>query len=374
MTARVTQSEIPAHSLERGEWVKLICGASYQDLPAIRNLALVYSLAGVDCIDVAADPAVIATTWEGIEAAQAIADRKGLQTPRPWVMVSLNDGEDPHFRKATFDPQRCPPDCPRPCARVCPTAAISHAPQTGILAEKCYGCGRCLTVCPLDLIHAQATTLSFADSVQQLAPLIHQGKVQAIELHTQVGHRDAFHSLYTTLAPCFPSLELLAISCPWHPDSVPYLTEIAQTLTLTPQRLLWQADGRPMSGDLGKGTTHACIHYAQELSQQNLPGFIQLAGGTNAHTWDKCVSLSLRSPVSPALKPETLQGIAFGGAARKLLTPIFQTAEQRENAGNSPANLRPMTLESHPDLLQQAINLAEGLVHPWKQGTFAGAP
>lgn len=32
---------------------------SAQDLPAVRNLAVVYTLAGADCIDVAADEAVI---------------------------------------------------------------------------------------------------------------------------------------------------------------------------------------------------------------------------------------------------------------------------------------------------------------------------
>ncbi|MEY3853760.1 MAG: hypothetical protein RI910_2740, partial [Verrucomicrobiota bacterium] len=30
----------------------------------------------------------------------------------------------PDFRKAQFDPQRCPVDCPRPCHRVCPALAI----------------------------------------------------------------------------------------------------------------------------------------------------------------------------------------------------------------------------------------------------------
>lgn len=31
----------------------------FQDLPAVRNLAVVYTLAGADCIDVAAEEAVI---------------------------------------------------------------------------------------------------------------------------------------------------------------------------------------------------------------------------------------------------------------------------------------------------------------------------
>ena len=60
----------PLHSLEAGNWFKLICGASFQDLSAVRNLALSYSLAGADCIDVAADPAVITAAKEGIAAAR----------------------------------------------------------------------------------------------------------------------------------------------------------------------------------------------------------------------------------------------------------------------------------------------------------------
>jgi hypothetical protein len=33
----------PSESLKRGEWFKLICGASNQDMPQIRNLALAYT-------------------------------------------------------------------------------------------------------------------------------------------------------------------------------------------------------------------------------------------------------------------------------------------------------------------------------------------
>ena len=60
----------PVNSLTEGNWFKLICGASYQHLPSIRNLALVYTLAGADCIDVAADKAVIYSALEGIKVAQ----------------------------------------------------------------------------------------------------------------------------------------------------------------------------------------------------------------------------------------------------------------------------------------------------------------
>ena len=83
---------------------------------------------------------------------------------------------------AAFDPSLCPPDCPRPCVRICPAAAI-HMPhpspavspasdmprrhvdtsaatpsvaaigsQEGVQPDRCYGCGRCVPVCPHGLI------------------------------------------------------------------------------------------------------------------------------------------------------------------------------------------------------------------------------
>ena len=50
----------PELALARGQWVKLICGASNHDLAAIEDLCALYGLVGVDCIDVAADPAAVA--------------------------------------------------------------------------------------------------------------------------------------------------------------------------------------------------------------------------------------------------------------------------------------------------------------------------
>ena len=38
----------PLEALEDGHWVKIICGASNEDAPQIRNLALVYTLAGAE--------------------------------------------------------------------------------------------------------------------------------------------------------------------------------------------------------------------------------------------------------------------------------------------------------------------------------------
>uniref|UniRef100_A0A2P2LNS8 Uncharacterized protein MANES_15G004200 n=1 Tax=Rhizophora mucronata TaxID=61149 RepID=A0A2P2LNS8_RHIMU len=151
----------PQESLKKGNWVKLICGASFEDVVDIRNLSLVYTLAGVDCIDCAADAAVVTAVNEGIEVAREIVNIR-----RPWVMISVNDDEDLHFRKAEFDPEDCPLDCSKPCEIVCPANAIllqkdkstakfssdTNTLHGGVITERCYGCGRCIPVCPYDKI------------------------------------------------------------------------------------------------------------------------------------------------------------------------------------------------------------------------------
>lgn len=53
-------------------------------------------MVAVDCIDCAADASVVSAVNEGIEAARDILC--GLR--KPWVMISVNDDKDLHFRKA----------------------------------------------------------------------------------------------------------------------------------------------------------------------------------------------------------------------------------------------------------------------------------
>ncbi|HSM81724.1 MAG TPA: LdpA C-terminal domain-containing domain, partial [Nodosilinea sp.] len=218
---------LPHQSLQAGQWVKLICGASYQDMPTVRRLVMLYALAGVDCIDVAADGAVVAAARQGLADAVWLAERLGdrhhLLPGLPWLMVSLNDSEDPHFRKAYFDAAHCPPGCDRPCEPICPTAAIQfQAPHSGTIAtELCYGCGRCIAVCPVQNITAQAYLASpEVFSAEQLAHL------DAVEIHTQTGHESEFAQLWQRLQPWRPYLKVISISCPDHDQVVPYLEHL----------------------------------------------------------------------------------------------------------------------------------------------------
>ena len=49
------------------KWVKLICGASNEDIVAIEDLCAVYSAAGVEYIDVAADQSIVEAARNGIK-------------------------------------------------------------------------------------------------------------------------------------------------------------------------------------------------------------------------------------------------------------------------------------------------------------------
>ncbi|WP_353259029.1 circadian clock protein LdpA [Prochlorothrix hollandica] len=348
----------PLQSLRSGHWFKLICGASYQYLPAVQNLAWVYGLAGVDCIDVAADPAVVTAARQGL-------DRLDPALARPWLMVSLNDGEDPHFRKAQFDPATCPPDCPRPCAQICPALAIALPPQAngGVVADRCYGCGRCLPLCPHDRIQGHSTVCQ----PQELLPPILALGIDAVEIHTQIDRRAGFLDLWQVLLPHLSSLKLVAISCPAGTGAVDYLWSLYRAIAPLPCPLIWQADGRPMSGDIGAGTTHATLTFAQALLAQGPPGYVQVAGGTNAYTVPKLGQLGLlRSPESPLLPLQGspwVAGAAYGSYARRWLAPWLETL------GTEPDGLDPAdsSVSRDPPGLMDAVARAKTLVLPLKQ-------
>lgn len=368
----------PLRSLQDGHWFKLICGASYQHLPAIRNLALTYTLAGVDCVDVAADPAVIAAAQAGITAAITLASQNSSATTAspPWLMVSFNDGEDPHFRKAEFDPRHCPVDCPRPCESICPAQAIAFAPAAadpaggfpgagaGVIADRCYGCGRCLPICPVQNIIAR----SYVAPPAAIAPLILDSGIDAIEIHTQVGRLPEFQRLWAAIVPWVDRLKLVAISCPDGDGLIEYLRSLHTLISPLPCALIWQTDGRPMSGDIGTGATRAAVKLGQKVLAAGLPGFVQLAGGTNHHTVAKLRSLGLLPGPHPPPSSEPqggisptprIAGVAYGSYARTLLTPVLD----RFASFPLPSSLG---LEDQPELLWQGVDLARTLVSQLK--------
>lgn len=359
----------PLHSLIEGSWFKLICGASYQHSTAVRSLALAYALAGADCIDVAADLAVITAAQEGIKVAAKLSKDKA-RNKSPWLMVSINDGEDPHFRKAQFDATQCPSDCPQPCIKVCPANAIEISSQissSGVIDRLCYGCGRCLPICPSELIF----TRSHISTPRMVLPWIEEKGIDAIEIHTQVGHYDDFKRVWQDIAPKVSQLKLLAISCTEDEGVIDYLRSLYDLISPLPCPLIWQTDGRSMSGDIGKGTTHMAISFAQKVLEAKLPGYVQLAGGTNDYTVTKLnTAQMLRQPQSN----NSVSGVAYGSYARSILSPILEKLEitDQHNFKTQP-NLNQnqlmnqfIQLEQNSELLKQAVEIASHLVNQIK--------
>ncbi|AFZ04457.1 circadian clock protein LdpA [Calothrix sp. PCC 6303] len=375
----------PLRSLEEGHWFKLICGASFQHLPAVKSLTLAYTLAGADCIDVAADPAAIASAQEALKIAANLADAahargfKLYKSP-PFLMVSLNDGEDPHFRKAEFNINQCPTNCHRPCEKICPAQAIVFQQKqddfSGVTSEKCYGCGRCIPICPYGIIYAR----SYVSTPGAIAPLVLSAGVDAVEIHTKVGRLTEFRRLWQAILPHVEHLKLIAISCPGDDNVIEYLSSLSDLIHPLKCALVWQTDGRPMSGDIGDGTTLAAVKLGQKVLAAQLPGYVQLAGGTNDYTVAKLKSMGmLKSKESQVLSPKyefttknltpqthnsKISGIAYGSYARVLLSSIIEKLEVTEvNQGS----VKPtVSLEADPELLWQAVELAQSLTSQLK--------
>lgn len=299
-------------SLESGQFVKLICGASNQDSPLIRNLCFLYTIAQVDCIDLCADPAIVAAANNGVMDAMMYFNI----TRKPIIMISVNDDDDPHFRKASFDISVCPADCSRPCEKICPAAAIPSlkdsvilegSQREGVIQDKCYGCGRCIYVCPINNIVAN----SYQISASTINELLNSGIVNAIEIHTQKDHEDMFRDLWSKVSTSiFNKASILAVSFPdLQEETVSYMERLQAIISKGNLDIdwndkfkgiqIWQADGRPMSGDIGNGTTYSTCKLADKVLNHynsydridalmidfaSKKHFIQLAGGANSYS------------------------------------------------------------------------------------------
>ena len=318
------------------KWVKLICGASNEDIVAIEDLCAIYSAAGVDYIDVAADQSIVQAARNGINWAQEVHGAS------PGLMISISDGKDIHFRKAEFDPLKCPSNCPRPCERICPTSAIDYS---GVKKNKCYGCGRCINSCPHDLISEYEYYLSDNDLLHNLQKI----QPDAVEIHTEINRIDSFIKVAKIIKTSGVKLKKISVSCGLNQskkdpkDLLKALWDRYDILLEQNVSLIWQLDGRPMSGDLSSITGKDAVKLWENIGSLLPPGLIQLAGGTNEKTHE-----FLKNNNYP-------DGIAFGSSARKMMKPLIDYASKNNKK-----------LYEYPEQMAFAIKKAQKLLKPWK--------
>ncbi|KAK3137450.1 hypothetical protein QOZ80_5BG0452400 [Eleusine coracana subsp. coracana] len=302
-------------------------------------------------------------------------------------MISVNDDcRDLHFRKAEFDPEDCPPNCSKPCEKVCPADAISlesamvggeqsqYDPlhmksEGGVITERCYGCGRCLPVCPYDRIRA----VSYIRDPTITIGLLKRNDVDAIEIHTTGKETGMFNTLWNNLSESINYVKLVAVSLPdIGVSTFDFMNSIYEIMEPDLQGYnLWQLDGRPMSGDIGRGATRETISFAVHMASMSdrPPGFYQLAGGTNSYTIDSLKKaglfqsmtfpghLGMAASEMTGSQQALIGGIAYGGYARKIIGRTLRKI---------PTQFGCVPIEDHPDYLLEALQEALSLVGPVK--------
>jgi hypothetical protein len=168
-----------------------------------------------------------------------------------------------------------------------------------------------------------------------IAPLVISTGIDAIEIHTKVGRLAEFQRLWQVISPWVEQLKVLAISCPDGEGIVKYLQSISDLISPVPYFNL--ANRRP-SYEWGYWRWHhiSTIKLGQKVLTAKLPGYVQLAGGTNSYTVAKLKAMALLNRVGEHSDPQTprssasIAGVAYGSYARVMLAPII---EQLENQG-----------------------------------------
>ena len=177
----------------------------------------------------------------------------------------------------------------------------------------------------------------------------------AVEIHTEINRTDSFKKLVGILKNFHNThnkLKNISISCGLNQSSSdlqqPYdlLKEFWEKYEILSELnipLIWQLDGKPMSGDLSPSTGISTVKLFESIGSQLPPGLIQLAGGTNGNTYK-------------FLKENNLpDGIGFGSSARKIMQPFIEFANKNNKR-----------LYEYPEKMTLAIEVAKNLIKPWK--------
>src|SRR6478609_2578654 len=237
--------------LKAAQFFKVILGASFTDIEQVSHFTRAYAQSGLSCFDLAADQSVIA-------AVNAVLDEMDLPV-EPALMVSVPLDPDPHFRKIELDD----PACIRcsACVPICPAEALTlPGADLEVSQTLCYGCGRCVPVCPTEAL----SMLPFQmDST--IADVLQAKRVSAVEIHS--------HAIDPLMLEAFflqwgDYLDGRIVSLCFRPSdhSRDQILEFSQVaFHYLKERLLFQSDGKPMSGSSDPAASLPAIEGARKL-------------------------------------------------------------------------------------------------------------
>jgi Fe-S-cluster-containing dehydrogenase component len=294
---------------------KMIVGAALKDYELIENYSYLFTHAGVEVLDISAFPHSVISAKSGIK--QALDEDSSLK--EPLIMVSINIGQDPHFRRIELDLDNCT-DC-LACVPTCPSNAfwVDEKNNFRYNPDYCFGCSNCLPACDFSALSFNLWSPFDSSSLSELSEL----GAQAIEIHLN-DDLEAFKVFYNQLEKNLFELESFCIGSTVSDEA--QLIQSANTviesfLKKYPDEkiCLIQVDGEALSGarfskDAEKdqiSITKAKIivnNIEQKHSEYKDRIFVQVAGGITEKTFSKIRLLNL-----------DVNGIAIGSYARKYL-------------------------------------------------------
>ena len=295
------------------------------DTEVVRKLCLLYSLAGADIIDISADYAVLDAAHKGIDEAKNLATLHPQEYPyfnTPMIMLSVNAGDDPHFKTAVVNPAVCI-FCQQ-CKEACSFEAVKmdqSLQNVNIQAETCYGCGKCVPECPqgaISLKENRGLTEGVLYKCLQLG-------FSAIEVHVGRCGPDEVCQ-YTNRLLEFMEKEsgreiLLSFSVESglyrEKEFINFTEKLVKNVA---QKPIIQVDGTPMSADKEVASSLQAIAAANRVLKEDVDAYVILSGGINHHT-----------PRLIRLLEVDCNGIAMGTYARKVVWPYLRRLESVPN-------------------------------------------
>ncbi len=303
--SRKTSTQRAVQALNRKEFFKLTLGASFSNPEQIERLSFIYTLAGAHAIDIMAAPRLVTAAKEGIQKAYKWGVAKGQEVCVPLIMISIKSDEDPHFQKAwIYHKGKGPVRIPQSLIRLCPTKALQ---EESILVDLCIGCGLCvderipIIMKPLKKVSGELVTGCLENGAS------------GIEFHLGTGDLEKFDSLYGEIKRYLKSDLLLSFTVGSNQMSPLKIREVvAYVRSLVGDRkVIFQADGVPMSGQEGDGSTLQALAAAQVVQPVVGRNWLQVSGGTNGRTRRLGDHFNIE-----------LNGVAMGTYARKVLEGI----------------------------------------------------